>query len=158
MSDLSRLDGKIAVITGAAQGIGEAAAQLFAQRSVGGLLLTDRQPDRLEAVAESLRAITRVETIVADLASPTDVERIIPAAEAAFGRVDILANIAGLTDRGTILDTSIELFDRLFAVNVRAPFQLMQDTLKLMTRDSIEGAIVNILSVNAHGGGPTLAA
>ena len=72
--------------------------------------------------------------------------------------IDILANIAGLTDRGTIFDTSVELFDQLFAVNVRAPFLLMQGALRLMTRDRIEGAIVNILSVNAHGGGPQLTA
>jgi NAD(P)-dependent dehydrogenase (short-subunit alcohol dehydrogenase family) len=157
MRDLSRLNGKVAVITGAAQGIGEATARLFAERGIAGLLLTDRQPDRLARVANSLRDLTRVETIVADLADPAQVEAIIPAAEAAFSRVDILANIAGLTDRGSILDSSIELFDRMFAVNVRAPFLLMQAALRLMTRDGIEGTIVNILSVNAHGGSPQLA-
>lgn len=156
MSDLSRLDGKVAVITGAAQGIGEATARLFAERGASGLLLTDRQPDRLAAVAESIRSITRVETVVADLADPAQVASIVPAAEAAFGRVDILANIAGVTDRGTIFNSSIELFNRIFAVNVRAPFFLMQDALRLMTRDGIEGTIVNILSVNAHGGSPEL--
>lgn len=157
MSDLSRLDGKVAVITGAAQGIGEATARLFAERGIAGLLLTDRLTDRLAVVANSLRDLTRVETIVADLADPAQVEAIIPAAESAFGRVDTLANVAGLTDRGSILDSSVELFDRLFAVNVRAPFLLMQGTLRLMTRDGIEGTIVNILSVNAHGGSPQLA-
>ena len=156
MGDMSRLDGKVAVITGAAQGIGEATARLFAERGVGGLLLTDRQPERLAAVAESLAALTSVEAVVADLANPAAVEAIIPAAGAAFGRIDILANIAGLTDRGTILDTSVELFDRMFAVNVRAPFLLMQGALRIMIRDGIEGAIVNILSVNAHGGAPVL--
>lgn len=158
MSDLSLLHGKIAIITGAAQGIGEATARLFAERGIAGLVLTDRQADRLATVEEGCRGLTRVTTVVADLADPAQVARIVPAAEAAFGRVDILANIAGLTDRGTILDTSGELFDRLFAVNVRAPFFLMQDALRLMVRDGIEGTIVNILSVNAHGGGPNLAA
>ena len=158
MSNRSRLDGKVALITGAAQGIGEATARLFAERGIAGLLLTDRQPERLAAVAESLQPVTRVETIVADLADPAQVQSIMSGVEAAFGRVDILANIAGLTDRGTIFDTSVELFDRMFAVNVRAPFLLMQGALRLMTRDGIEGAIVNILSVNAHAGGPNLAA
>ncbi len=156
MDDLSRLDGKVALITGAAQGIGEATARLFAQRGIGGLLLTDRQPERLAAVAAALAGLTSVETVVADLANPVEVEAIVATAEAAFGRVDILANIAGLTDRGTILNTSVELFDRIFAVNVRAPFLLMQGALRLMIRDGIEGAIVNILSVNAHGGSPEL--
>jgi NAD(P)-dependent dehydrogenase (short-subunit alcohol dehydrogenase family) len=158
LSELSRLDGKVAVITGAAQGIGEATARLLAERGVAGLLLTDRQPEKLAAIARSLTDLTRVTTVVADLASPAEVASIVAAAESAFGRVDILANIAGLTDRGTILDTSGELFDRMFAVNVRAPFFLMQDALRVMMRDGIEGAIVNVLSVNAHGGGPTLAA
>jgi NAD(P)-dependent dehydrogenase (short-subunit alcohol dehydrogenase family) len=158
MDDLSRLDGKVAVITGAAQGIGEATARLFAERGIAGLLLTDRNAEPLTVVADSLRATTRVEAVVADLANPAEVQTIIPAAEAAFGRVDILANIAGLTDRGTILDTSVELFDRLFAVNVRAPFLLMQGAVRIMTRDGIEGTIINILSVNAHAGGPNLAA
>jgi NAD(P)-dependent dehydrogenase (short-subunit alcohol dehydrogenase family) len=157
MNDRSRLDEKVAVISGAAQGIGEATARLFAERGIAGLLLTDRQPERLAAVAESLRPITRVETVVADLADPAQVASITSGAEAAFGRVDILANIAGLTDRGSIFDTTVELFDRMFAVNVRAPFLLMQGALRLMTRDGIEGAIVNILSVNAHGGSPALA-
>ncbi|MEO7222491.1 MAG: SDR family oxidoreductase [Devosia sp.] len=156
MGDLSRLDGKVAVITGAAQGIGEATARLFAERGVGGLLLTDRQPERLAAVAASLAAVTSVEAVVADLANPAAVEAIVPAAEAAFGRIDILANIAGLTDRGSIFDTSVELFDRMFAVNVRAPFLLMQGALRVMRRDGIEGVIVNILSINVHGGAPIL--
>lgn len=158
MSDLSRLDGKVAVITGAAQGIGEATARLFAERGIAGLVLTDRQPERLAVVADSLRKTTRVETVVADLADAGQVASIISAAESTFGRVDSLANIAGLTDRGSIFDTSVELFDRMFAVNVRAPFLLMQGALRLMARDRIEGTIVNILSVNAHGGGPTLSA
>ena len=157
MTDLSRLDGKVAMITGAAQGIGEATARLVAGRGIAGLLLTDRQPQRLAAVADSLRATTSVETVVADLADPLQVAAITPAAETAFGRVDILANIAGLTDRGSILDTSLELFDRMFAVNVRAPFLLMQAALRVMTRAGIEGTIVNILSVNAYGGSPVLA-
>lgn len=156
MSDLSRLEGKVAVITGAAQGIGEATARLFAERGVGGLLLTDRQPDRLAIVEAALGGRTRVATVVADLADPAQVAEIIPSAETAFGRVDILANIAGLTDRGSVLDTGLDLFDRMMAVNVRGPFFLMQDTLRLMTRDRIEGTIVNILSVNAHGGAPVL--
>ena len=66
-------------------------------------------------------------------------------ADKAFGHVDILVNVAGLTDRGTILDTSPELFDRMFAVNVRAPFFLMQDAAKIMRREKIQGRIVNIL-------------
>ena len=151
--------GKIAVVTGAAQGIGEATARLLAQRGAAGLVLVDRQADKGEAVAKSLNdAGTKAIFVAADLADPAAVAKIIPAADQAFGRVDVLANIAGLTDRGTILDTDLALYDRMFAINVRAPFFLMQDAIKVMQREKIEGTIVNILSVNAYIGSPNLAA
>ena len=69
-------------------------------------------------------------------------------ADKAFSRVDVLVNVAALTDRGTILNTSPELFDRMFAINVRAPFFLIQDAAKIMRREKIEGAVVNILSMS----------
>jgi NAD(P)-dependent dehydrogenase (short-subunit alcohol dehydrogenase family) len=151
--------GKIAVVTGAAQGIGEATARLLAARGVAGVVLVDRRTEQGEAVAKSLNdAGTKAIFVEADLADPEAVAKVIPAADKAFGRVDILANIAGLTDRGTILDTDLALYDKMFAINVRAPFFLMQDAIKVMQREKIEGTIVNILSVNAYIGSPNLAA
>lgn len=149
----SRFDGRVAVITGAAQGIGEATARLLAARGAAGLVLTDRNEDKGRAVAASIAAGgTPVEFVRAELDDMVEVETIIPAADRRFGRVDVLANIAGLTDRGTVRDTTPELWDRMFAVNVRAPFFLMQAALAVMERDGIEGAMVNIVSVNAHRG------
>jgi len=151
--------GKIAVVTGGAQGLGEATARLLAERGAAGIVITDRQADKGEAVARSLtEAGTPTIFVAADLADPAQVATIIPAADKAFGRVDVLANIAGLTDRGTILDTDIALYDRMFAINVRAPFFLMQDAIRVMQRERIAGSIVNILSVNAYIGSPNLAA
>ena len=151
--------GKIAVVTGAAQGIGEAAARLLAARGAAGVVLVDRRAEQGEAVAKSLNAAgIKAIFVEADLADPEAVAKVVPAADKAFGRVDILANIAGLTDRGTILDTDIALYDRMFAINVRAPFFLMQDAIKVMQRERTEGTIVNILSVNAYIGSPNLAA
>ncbi len=153
------VSGKVAVVTGGAQGIGEATARLLASRGAAGIVLVDRQVAKGEAVATSLNELgTRTMFIEADLADHEQVSRVIPAADAAFGRIDILANIAGLTDRGTIVDTDLDLFDKMFAINVRAPFFLMQDATKVMQRERIEGTIVNILSVNAHVGSPNLAA
>jgi NAD(P)-dependent dehydrogenase (short-subunit alcohol dehydrogenase family) len=150
--------GKIAVVTGAAQGIGEATARLLAARGAAGLLLTDRNAEKGKAVAASITAAgTPAEFVAADLADLAAVQSIIPAADRRFGRVDVLANIAGLTDRGSVWDTTPELWDRTFAINVRAPFFLMQAALKVMEREKIEGAMVNIISVNAHGGTTFLA-
>jgi NAD(P)-dependent dehydrogenase (short-subunit alcohol dehydrogenase family) len=67
-------------------------------------------------------------------------------------------NAAGLTDRGDILDTTQERFDELFNVNVRAPFFLIQEAARIMVRERIEGSIVNIQSMSAHGGQPFLSA
>lgn len=154
----SSFAGKVAVVTGGAQGIGEAAARLMAARGAKGIVIVDRQADKLNAVAEALNALgTPTLAVSADLTDPDAVARIMPAADARFGRVDVLANVAGLTDRGGILDSDLELFDRMFAVNVRAPFFLMQDAIKLMMREKADGSIVNILSVNAYVGGANLA-
>ena len=71
---------------------------------------------------------------------------------------DILVNAAGMTDRGDILNTSPELFDKMFAVNARGPFFLMQESIRRMIRDNVEGAIVNIGSTSALAGQPFIAA
>lgn len=154
----SSFGGKVAVVTGGAQGIGEAAARLMASRGAAGLVLVDRQADKLQAVADEIADLgVPTLAVTADLSDHDAVMRVIPAADAKFGRVDVLANIAGLTDRGGILDANLELFDRMFAVNVRAPFFLMQEAIKLMMRERIDGTIVNMLSVNSYVGGANLA-
>jgi NAD(P)-dependent dehydrogenase (short-subunit alcohol dehydrogenase family) len=151
------LEGKVAVVTGGTQGLGEAVARLFAERGAAGLVICGRQAEKGRAVAADLTAQgCRTEFVPADLARLDEVGAVTAAAERAFGRIDALVNAAGITDRGTIFDTSPELFDRMVAVNVRAPFFLMQEAAKLMRRERIEGAMVNILSMSAHGGQPFL--
>ena len=154
-----RFTGKIAGVTGAAQGIGEAVARLLAARGAAGMLLTDRNADKGNAVAASIAASgVPAEFVAADLDDMAQVAKIVPAADKRFGRVDVMVNCAGLTDRGTVWDTTVELCDRMFAINVRAPFFLMQAALKVMARERSEGAMVNIISVNAHRGASYLTA
>ncbi|NND42164.1 MAG: SDR family oxidoreductase [Silicimonas sp.] len=156
---MNRIDGKVAVVTGGTQGLGAAIARLFARAGAAGVAIVGRGVEKGETVAKSISDETGVPArlIVADLADIKDVQRIIPEADGHFGRVDILVNAAGLTERGNILNTSPELFDRMFAVNVRAPFFLMQDAIKVMEREGAEGRIVNIGSTSERAGQPFLA-
>jgi NAD(P)-dependent dehydrogenase (short-subunit alcohol dehydrogenase family) len=147
------LEGKVAIVTGATQGLGEAIAHMFADRGVAGLAITGRNAERGEKVRAALEK-KGVKTVfaAADLADAAAPEAIVSAADKAFGRIDILVNSAGITDRGTIWDTPVSLFDAMFAVNVRAPFFLMQHSLHVMKREKIEGSIINIISMSGHGG------
>jgi NAD(P)-dependent dehydrogenase (short-subunit alcohol dehydrogenase family) len=156
----ARLEGKIAVVTGGTQGLGAAIAKTFAERGADGIVICGRNRDKGEAKAKDIAAATGVRVIYqqADLEKIDDVRSVIARADQEFGRVDALVNAAALTDRGTILDTSPELFDRMFAANVRAPFFLMQEAVKIMRRDRIEGTIVNIGSMSAMAGQPFIAA
>jgi NAD(P)-dependent dehydrogenase (short-subunit alcohol dehydrogenase family) len=154
-----QFSGKVAVITGGTQGLGEAIARLFAERGAAGLVVVGRDRKRGKAVADQIsKAGCKTVFVAADLADLAAARKVIPAAEKAFGRVDVLVNAAAVTDRGTIIDTSPELFDAMFDVNVRAPFFLMQDAAKLMIQKKIKGAMVNILSMSGHGGQPFIIA
>jgi NAD(P)-dependent dehydrogenase (short-subunit alcohol dehydrogenase family) len=154
-----QLDGRIAIITGGTQGVGEAIAELFLDRGARGLVICGRNSHNGHKVAQRLSARgCPTHYVPADLGVLEQCRQVVCAADAAFGRVDILVNAAALTDRGTILDTTPELFDRIFSVNVRAPFFLMQDVAKIMHREKIPGTIVNILSMSAHGGQPNISA
>jgi NAD(P)-dependent dehydrogenase (short-subunit alcohol dehydrogenase family) len=149
--------GKVAIVTGGTQGLGEAVARLFAERGAAGLVICGRQADKGMAVARDLTSGgCRAEFVRADLQSVDETRAVVAAADRAFGRVDALVNAAGITDRGTIFDTTPELYDRMFAINTRAPFFLMQGAAEIMRRQRIEGAMVNILSMSAHGGQPFL--
>ena len=159
MDDTGSLKGKFAVVTGSTQGLGEATVRLFAKRGAAGLVITGRNADRGNAVAKSLTSATcRAVFVPADLADVADCRRLIAGADQAFGRLDILVNVAAFTERGSIWDTSPEFFDQMMATNARAPFFLMQDAIKLMQRESTPGSIINISSVAAYGSVPMLTA
>ena len=99
-----------------------------------------------------------IQTVTADLAEVDSPKRIIAAAQEHFGQLDILINVAGLSARGTILDTSPELYNRIMNINVRAPFFLIQEAAKLMRSRGNDGTIVSIGSVAAYAGMPMLTA
>lgn len=153
---MNRVEGKVAVVTGGTQGLGAAVAMELAEAGAAGIVTCSRNREKGEAVAERIRAKTGcgVRFVQADLEKVADCRAVFDAVDEAFGRVDVLVNAAGLTDRGDILTTDEELFERMFAVNTRAPFFLMQEAIRRMVRDRIEGAIVNIGSTSALAGQP----
>ena len=153
---MNRMDGKICVIAGATQGLGAAIARRLASAGAAGIAVTGRNAARGESVAKGITAEHGTPALFspADLSSVEDCRRVMSEADARFGRIDVLVNAGALTERGNILTTSPELFDRMFATNVRGPFFLMQEAIRRMIRDGIEGAICNIGSISALSGQP----
>jgi NAD(P)-dependent dehydrogenase (short-subunit alcohol dehydrogenase family) len=155
----ANLNGKIAIVTGGTQGLGEAIARLFGERGAAGLVICGRNAKRGERVASEISAACCPTVFVqADLANVADCRMVVAKADERFGRVDALVNAAGLSDRGDIFDTTEERFNEIFNVNVRAPFFLIQESVRIMRRDKIAGSIVNIQSMSAHGGQPFITA
>jgi len=151
------LAGGVYVVTGATQGIGAAIARRLAERGAAGIVVAGRNTARGEAIAADLAAAgTEPVLVTGDLAEVDTCRRVLAAADRTFGRLDGLVNAAGVTDRGTLEDTTPELWDRIFAVNTRAPFFLIQDAVRIMRREGIAGRIVNIVTMSSHGGQPKL--
>jgi len=154
-----RLDGRILLVTGSTQGVGLAIAREAVRSGAVGVLLTGRDVARGEAAVAEVQSTygVRCAFAAADLSEPDATEAVFDACLGAFGRVDMLVNAAGLTDRGSIIDASLALWDRLFAVNARAPFFLMQRLARHLRERKAGGTVVNVLSMNAHGGSTPLA-
>lgn len=158
MADAGPLAGQIALVTGSTSGLGEAIAHRFVDDGVEGIVVTGRDGSRGEAVRAALEAKGGdVVFVRADLSEADAPGRLMDALDERFGRIHTLVNAAALSTRGSIVDTSMETFDTLMDLNVRAPFFLMQRSIAIMRRESIEGSIVNIGSVTAYGSLPYLA-
>ena len=155
----SSLEGKVAVVTGSTQGLGEATARLFRERGCKGLVITGRNKDRGKRLVKELTSeLCKVIFVRADLENIDDVRNILKVTDTTFGTLDILVNAAATTDRGSLWDTTPEDYDRIMNINARAPFFLMQDAARIMEREKIAGSIINISSTASYGSLPMLAA
>lgn len=151
------LAGKIFIVTGGTQGLGRAIALHLAREGAAGILVCGRNRENGEqAAGEITKAGSVCEFVHADLQYEEDCRRVVSECDRRFAAVHGLVNAAGLTDRGTLESTTVELWDLLMNVNARAPFILTQEVARIMKRLHSPGSIVNIISDNCHGGQPYL--
>jgi NAD(P)-dependent dehydrogenase (short-subunit alcohol dehydrogenase family) len=149
-----RLDGKVAIITGSATGIGRATALVFSAAGARVALADVREPELQSTVAEVRRAGGEVVSVRADLARPEDCAAIVDAAVQTFGRIDVLVNNAGVGTMvvgGTVETIGLEQWDLAQDVNVRGIYLVSRAALPHL-RAAGGGAIVNISSVAAFRG------
>lgn len=143
--DLFRLDGQVAIVTGASSGLGERFARVL--HAVGAsVVVSARREDRLHAVAADLPGAIAV---AADVSSAADRERLVATALERLGRIDVLVNNAGITQVVAIEDERLDEFERVMQVNVTAVWHLS----KLCAPSMIErgsGSIVNVASMFGH--------
>jgi NAD(P)-dependent dehydrogenase (short-subunit alcohol dehydrogenase family) len=146
---MTDLKGKTALVTGASRGIGRATALALAQRGAQVLVHYSQAAKEAEAVvAEIRKAGGRADAISADLAAPDGPHRLAEQARGVIGdRLDILVANAGVSKAAVIEETTVADFDRLFAVNVRAPFFLVQQLLPILQDGS---SVVLVSSLAAH--------
>jgi NAD(P)-dependent dehydrogenase (short-subunit alcohol dehydrogenase family) len=152
------LAGQAVLVNGGTQGLGAAVATAAA-RNGADVAVTGRRKDVGERFAADLAATSgrRVVFVRADAGDVGEGRAAVAETVDRFGQIDCLVNCAGLTTRGTLLDTTPELFDEHIAVNVRGPFFLMQAAVASMVGRGRGGAIVNVITMSAHGGQPYLA-
>ncbi|AMK19953.1 short chain dehydrogenase family protein 19 [Sphingobium sp. MI1205] len=143
------MDGRVAVVTGSARGIGKGIAARFAEEGAR-VLLVDIRADDLEAALEDMSA-EHCAMLAIDLTDRAAPERVRAAANEAFGKIDILVNNAGVGIGGQIEDFSDEQWDRTIAINLTAPFRLSRSIVPQMA-DAGYGRVINISSMNAQIG------
>ncbi|SFC37889.1 NAD(P)-dependent dehydrogenase, short-chain alcohol dehydrogenase family [Nocardioides terrae] len=150
------LEGRSVLVSGGTQGVGAAIAGAALAEGAR-VVVTGRRAEVGERFVADQGPDAEVRFVHCDVGEPAQVRSAAQATVAAYGGIDCLVNAAGLTTRGTLLDTTPELFDEHVAVNLRGPFLLMQEAVRDMLARKAAGTIVNVLSISAHGGQPYLA-
>ena len=144
--DLFRLDARVALVTGAGRGIGAGIAVAFAEAGAD-VVCAARTAEQLEATAARVRALGRRALVVStDVTDPSQIERLVEATLAEYGRLDVLVNNAGGTPPRAALATSLEFFENAYRFNTTSAFLLTKLAVPRMVASAGGGAVVNVSS------------
>ena len=143
---MNRLEGRHALITGAAGGIGLAIARAYRDEGARLSLVDLPTPPGAEIAAMVTAAPDRIAYIPADVSSTASIATMLRAAEDRFGIVEVLVNNAAIFDMAPLLESGEASFDRLFAVNVKGMFFVMQGVLRRLVETGRTGAVINLAS------------
>ena len=143
-----RLDKKVIVLTGAARGLGAAAAKVLEHQGAS-LALVDIQEEELGVLAKQSGGTAQA--YVADLSNPKVIHDLVPRIEKDFGRIDILINNAAICPRKSFIDSTVEEWNRIMSINAMGPFFFMQAVYPVMRRNG-GGKIINVISASGQFG------
>ena len=148
--EMGKLDGKVAIITGATSGMGRESAKLFAAEGAK-VVVTGRNEERAKAVVDDIKAAgNEAIYVIADMANLDDVEKIFDATMDEYGTVDVLFNNAGMLSMSPLMELSIEEWNNVFTVNVTSALRLTQLVAPVM-KEKGKGTIINTCSVASFG-------
>jgi len=140
-----KLDGKVIVISGGTQGLGEAIARQAVADGAAGLVIAGRSGDKGDALAKELSDLgTPTVFVEADMSRADAPQQVLAAADERFGVIHGLVNVAAATWRDNVWTATPDGFDQMIAVNARAPLFLIQAAAEVMRREGVSGSIVNI--------------
>ncbi|KAL4233599.1 hypothetical protein ACF0H5_008280 [Mactra antiquata] len=144
---IGRLDGKIALITGASSGIGAGTAKMFCELGAN-VSITGRNAENLKKVGDECEQLggNKVLCVQGDVTVEDDVKRIVEETVNHYGQLDVLVNCAGIVELGNIETTSLQQYDQVMNTNVRAMYHISMLAVPHLTKT--KGNIVNVSSVN----------
>ncbi|WAH35306.1 SDR family NAD(P)-dependent oxidoreductase [Alicyclobacillus dauci] len=146
--------GKVALVTGGASGIGKAVVKRFAKHGAA-VVVADNSPVGYELSKACRQLGQRVEFTMADVRNTLDLTKAVDLAQDRFGGLDILVNSAGIFPRGTLEETTDDLWDRIMDINLKGVYHACRAVVPALI-DQGGGVIINIGSLNAFGGTPDL--
>lgn len=140
---------KIALITGAGQGIGRGIAEVFGREGAT-VIVVDKDPEAIDDTLATLAARGQTSHgLLADISDEGAVQSLADTVSQRFGRLDILVNNAGVGAEGTLATRTMEAWDRVISINLRAPYMLTKYLAPLLSASRPSGAVVNIASTRA---------